>query len=123
MYMTHVSPRHLAPCRCCAQKREEARRLKIEEAAKKKEEAARKASEAAKKKEEAAQKKKAAEAAKKGFHSMNQMQSTQAAFRVRTVLRLSRRYLLCSAALSSSSCSVLGCIALACTSAADHVRC
>lgn len=58
------------------QKREEARRLKAEEAA-------RKASEAAKKKEEAAKKKAAAEAAKKGFHSMNEMQSAQAVFRVR----------------------------------------
>ena len=114
----------MAPCRCCVQKREEARRLKAEEAAKKKEEATRKAREAARKTEEASQKKKAAEAAKKGFHSMNQMQSTQAAFRVRMVLPLSRRYLLCSATLSSSSSySVLGRTALACTSAAGHVRC
>jgi hypothetical protein len=64
------------------QKREEARRLKAEEAA-------RKAAETAKKKEDAAKKKKAAEAAKKGFHSMNEMQSAQAVFRVRTVLQLS----------------------------------
>jgi membrane protein involved in colicin uptake len=58
------------------QKREEAHRQKAEEAA-------RKASEAAKKKEEAAKKKAAAEAAKKGFHSMNEMHSSQAVFRVR----------------------------------------
>jgi hypothetical protein len=71
----------------CIQKREEARKQKAEEAA-------RKASNAAKKKEEAAKKKAAAEAAKKGFHSMNEMHSAQAVFRV-CVWAMSCYHLMC----------------------------